>query len=53
MKQLNKKGYSLARRCPFCGKADEIQVHLLVLRSGGCGLLSFLYLELAGFAFSM
>ena len=30
MEQLKKRGYPLASKCPFCGKAEERLEHLLI-----------------------
>ena len=40
MEQLNKRGYPLASKCPFCSEAEETLEHLLiyVLKSGEFGL---------------
>ena len=50
MDQLKKHGFSLARRYPFYGQAEEVLGHLLsiALRFGACGQPYFLYQKVVG-----
>ena len=43
MDQLKKRGFSLAKRCPFCGQAEEVLEHLFIHCPKICGLWTVLF----------